>query len=155
VSAISSAAKYVPPIAVAVVPFDPWWALLIPSGLIVGMLARAGRMVGENRASDEIWRDLVVSLLIGGANAVLAALLIHSFGLDYLKGLAVSVLCGFGGVKSIESAARWAQRHVREDLGEARQEVQRERSLDALQREADLKRLAKRLDDKIEEGKAP
>ena len=130
----------------ALLPFDPWWLVFVPLGLVLGWMARAGRMVGESRSWRDIGRDLSVSVLIGGANGLLAALAIWKFGLTYLPGLAVAFVCAFGGVQSLDTAVRWGWRHFANDAaaeGRARQKAQ---VMMAENKLSDLERIARQLD---------
>ena len=112
-----TAIKTIPPLAVAAVAqvFDPLWLVIIPAGLLIGTLAQAGRMVKANRTWNEIKHEMLVSALVGGANALLASLLIWSFELNYLQGLVTATLCAFGGVGTIERAFEWAWSHATRD----------------------------------------
>lgn len=97
-------------------PFDPWWAVFLPLGIALGWLARAGRMVGDQRPWIDIRRDLIVSLLISGANGLIAALIIGRFDLPYLAGMGVSFVCSFSGVQSLDTAVSWAKRYLARDV---------------------------------------
>ena len=97
---------------VTALPFDVWWLIFVPLGLTLGWLARAGRMVGDRRSWADIRRDMLVSFLIGGANGVIAALIIWRFDLTYLPGLAVAFVCAFGGVQSLDTGVLWGKRQV-------------------------------------------
>lgn len=130
----------------AVLPFDVWWLVFFPLGMLLGWMARAGRMIGEEKSWAAIRRDLLVSLLIGGANGLIAALIIWRFDLEYLPGLAVIFVCVFGGVQTLETAVGWLKRHIMRDAeaeGRARQGAQK---LMATNKETDLARIAERLD---------
>lgn len=111
------AVKNLPPLflAAAAKSFDPWWLIVIPLGLVIGTMAQTGRMVRNRRTWDDIKNELIVSALVGGANALLAALVIASAGLNYLQGLVIAALCAFGGVRTIEAAFAWAFRHFTQD----------------------------------------
>lgn len=114
--------------ALAQLPFDAWWLVFLPLGLMLGWSARAGKMLGENKPWTMIRRDLFVSLLIGGANALLAAVVIAQFHLAYLPGVAVAFVCAFGGVQTLQAAVDWGWRQFVNDAaahGRKRQEAQR------------------------------
>ena len=130
----------------ALLPFDPWWLVFVPLGLVLGWMARAGRMVGESRSWRDIGRDLSVSVLIGGANGLLAALVIWKFGLTYLPGLAVAFACAFGGVQSLETAVRWLRRHIVSDAETEGRKRQNAQIMAAENKVSDLARIAQRLD---------
>lgn len=104
------------PILYQVLPFDILWIPFILLGLLLGWLARIGRMVGQNRSTEDMKRDMIVSLLIGGGNGLLATLIIASFGLTYLEGVGVAFLCAFAGVRTLENATRWLFKKIKEDL---------------------------------------
>ena len=118
-------------------PFDPWWLVFVPLGFLLGVMARAGRLIGEHKSWCDIRRDLGISLLISGANMLLAALIIQRFDLSYLPGLAVSFGCAFSGVGSVIEATRlgfmWLFRHFVEDSGREAQEEQKRRALDSIE----------------------
>lgn len=104
-----------PPLLTPLLPFDPWWIVFVLSGLILGWMARVGRLVNSNSSWLEIRKDILVSLLIGGGNGLLATILIVSFGLNYLQGVGVAFLCAFAGVRSLETAVRWLMNKFIED----------------------------------------
>lgn len=119
VAAANTALKVGPALAIPFVsdlPFDPWWAMFLPLGLALGWLARAGRMVGEHKPWLDIRRDLIVSLLISGANGLIAAIVIGKLDLPYLAGMGVSFVCAFSGVQSLDTAVSWAKRYVTRDV---------------------------------------
>lgn len=103
------------PMILATMPFDPWWAIFILFGLFLGWMARVGRMVGQHKRWVEIRLDLLVSVLVGGGNGLLATIIIFGFGLNYLQGVGVAFICAFAGVRTLEMAVRWAFRKFMED----------------------------------------
>ncbi|CDO34034.1 hypothetical protein [Novosphingobium sp. KN65.2] len=109
--------KTVPPLVIAAVSkaFDPWWLIIIPLGLVIGTMAQAGRMVRDRRTWEDIKNELLVSLLVGGANALLASVIIFTCNMNYLQGLVVAALCAFGGVNTVDKAVDWAYRHLLND----------------------------------------
>ena len=138
------ATRYAPSLVTAPVipliagqPFDLWWAIFVPLGLVLGWMARAGRMVQDRRSWRDIRRDLLVNVLIGGANAVMAGLIIWWLKLPYLPGVGVSFGCAFGGVPTLYTAWSWGWKHFSADAaaGEQRQQAQREASEIYLRRE--------------------
>lgn len=112
-----TAIKTVPPLVVGAISslFDPLWLVIIPAGLLIGMMAQAGRMVKDRKPWAEIKHELLVSALVGGANALLASLIIWWADLNYLQGLACAALCAFGGVATVERAVEWAWKHFAND----------------------------------------
>lgn len=110
----------------AQLPFDAWWLVFLPLGLVLGWSARAGKLLGENKPWAAIRRDLLVSVLIGGANALLAAVVIAQFHLAFLPGVAVAFVCAFGGVQTLQSAVDWGWKQFVNDAaaqGRRRQEA--------------------------------
>lgn len=97
-------------------PFDILWIPFILFGLVLGWLARIGRMVSQNKSGEDMKRDLLVSVLIGGGNGLLATMIIASLGLTYLQGVCVAFLCAFAGVRTLDTATRWLFRKIKEDL---------------------------------------
>lgn len=137
---------------IAASPVDWRLLIVIPLGLMLGWMARAGRMVGDNKPWSEIRRDLTVSLLIGGANGLLAALVIWWLKLSYLPGLAVAFMCAFGGVQSLDQARKWATRQIINDETDRRQQEQLRRSEQYLRDKLDLQALAREVERKDEEN---
>lgn len=133
---------------IAASPVDWRLLIIIPLGLMLGWMARAGRMVGDNKPWPEIRRDLLVSLLIGGANGLLAGLVIWWLKLSYLPGLAVAFMCAFGGVQSLDQAVKWARRQIINDEAERRNEEQKRLAEEHLRRTLDLTHLAQEVERK-------
>ena len=95
---------------------DPIWFAIIGVGLLFGWLARVGQMVQKHDSAESIKRDIVVSLLIGGGNGLLATIIIFSLGLNYLQGVGVAFLCAFAGVRALDSALKWVIKKLMEDF---------------------------------------
>lgn len=108
-----------------IVPFDLWWLLFVPLGLMAGWLARAARLVERQRPWGEVRRDLIVSVLAGASNGIVAALLIWLGELNYLQGIGVACVCAFLGTGTLERAARWAIRKVAGEIDEKDREIGR------------------------------
>lgn len=148
-----SAAKQVPTATAAAMaipsiatwPFDPWWLLFVPLGLALGWSARAGKMLGEKKSWGEIRHDLWVSLLIGGANALLAAVIIAQFHLQYLPGVAVAFVCAFGGVQTLQSAVEWARNHIINDAAAEGRRREEAHKMTLENRKSDLDRIARKI----------
>lgn len=104
------------PLLFGTLPIDVLWIFFIMLGLILGWMARIGRMVEQRKEWIDIRHDLLVSLLIGGGNGLLATIIIFWFGLNYLQGVGVAFLCAFLGVRTLETAARWMLNKFLEDL---------------------------------------
>lgn len=136
---------------IAASPVDWRLLIIIPLGLMLGWMARAGRMVGDHKPWTEIRRDLLVSLLIGGANGLLAGLVIWWLKLSYLPGLAVAFVCAFGGVQSLDQAAKWARRQIINDEAERRQQAQLALSEEHLRNTLELTHLAKEVERKADD----
>lgn len=138
-----TAIKTIPPLAIAAVSriFDPVWLIVIPAGLLIGTMAQAGRMVKANKSWSAIRHELLVSALVGGANALLASVIIWQFDLNYLQGLVAATLCAFGGANTIDRAFEWLWSNLTRDaarMGRKRAEAHR---LLLENTETDLKRL--------------
>lgn len=118
-NAAKTGSALIPPLAFSTLalPFDPLWALFILAGLILGWMARIGRMVSHNNTWKDIRRDLLVSLLIGGGNGLLAIVIISTFTLSYLQGVGIAFICAFAGVRTLETAVKWLFRKFMEDAG--------------------------------------
>lgn len=86
--------------------FDLTWITLIALGLFMGWLARVARLVHENQGWTTIRKDILVSLLIGGANGLLAAIIISYFSLTYMQGVGVAFVVAFAGLKTLDSITR-------------------------------------------------
>ena len=82
---------------------DPFFLLFVIIGLIIGWLARVGKMIHDQKPAVFIKRDLIVSLLIGAGNGLLALIIISTFGLSYIQGIGVAFLCAFAGVRTFET----------------------------------------------------
>lgn len=112
---------------------DTRLAIVILIGLPIGIMFRAARLIGDKQPKDAITRDLIVSLLISGANFVLAATLAVRLDLNYLEALLAAVVIGATGVKALLGFTRWAfNRLVAKDFdewkGNRRQDAQKELS---------------------------
>ena len=120
---------------------DPKLAMVILIGIPLGIMFRAARLIGDRKSKDEISRDVIVSLLISGANFVLAAMVATRLGLSYLEALLASVIVAATGVKAILGFTRWLwSRLIATDLeewkGKQRQEAQKELSREYIVRSA-------------------
>lgn len=103
------------PAVLGSLPIDLTWALFIFFGLTIGWMARIGRMVEQKKSWVEIRQDLLVSLLIGGGNGLLATIIIFMLGLTYLQGVGVAFLCAFAGLKTIDAGVKWLFRKFLEE----------------------------------------
>lgn len=70
-------------------------------GLIFGGMWRAGSLVSEGKGWSTIRRDVAISLLIGGANAILTLAVINLLGLGVLLGMATAVVIGATGLRAL------------------------------------------------------
>lgn len=70
-------------------------------GLLFGAMWRAASLHSEGKTWREVRRDLVISALIGGANAVLALALVDWFDLGVLFAMAVGVVIGGTGLRAL------------------------------------------------------
>lgn len=98
---------------------DPMLAIVIMVGLPFGIMFRTARMIGERKSKAAIQRDLIVSVLISGANFVLAAMIAVRLSLSYLEALLLAVVVAATGVKAIIKFSTWAWRRlIRDDVAE-------------------------------------
>lgn len=104
------------PLSLSSLSIDLTWTLFIIIGLTIGWMARIGRMVEEKKNWSDIRQDIIVSLLIGGGNGLLATIIIFAFGLNYLQGVGVAFLCAFAGIKTLDTAVKWLFRKFMEDI---------------------------------------
>lgn len=72
--------------------FDPIMALALVVGLIAGVLWRAGDARKRGDTWDGIRNDLVVSILIGGANLIIAAIVVQLMGVPPLYAIGVAMI---------------------------------------------------------------
>lgn len=70
-------------------------------GLIFGAMWRAGSLKSEGKAWTTIKTDLLISVLIGGANAVLALALIDWLAVGPLFSMVVGVIVGATGLQTL------------------------------------------------------
>lgn len=98
-------------------PFDMWWLVFIPLGLLAGWLARAARMVERDETWGAVKRDLLVSMLAGASNGILAAMLIWLGSLNYLQGIGAACVCAFLGTGALERAVQWTLRKLVGEIG--------------------------------------
>ncbi|MES2903999.1 MAG: hypothetical protein V4696_07425 [Pseudomonadota bacterium] len=137
----SVAAKYAPPLAGAAIavavplPFDPALGAVVVAGLIIGIVFRAGLMIERRKAKSDILRDLLVSLMIGGANFVFAVAIIRLTKVsDPIVAIGIAATVAISGVRTGQMAVKWVwkrlvEQEVAEHVGQARQEAQKELSL--------------------------
>lgn len=103
------------PLTLSLFTVQTSWIVLIIFGLILGWLARLGRLVQDRASADRIKRDLVVSLLIGGGNGLLATIIIFGLGLNYVQGVGVAFICAFAGIRTLDTAVKWLINKLVED----------------------------------------
>lgn len=140
----------------AVLPFDPWWLLFVPMGLVIGWLARAGRMMNDKKSWRAIGHDLGISIMIGGAHAILAAMIIAVGHLGYLTGLAVSFGCAFSSVASVNTWFAWIQHHYMDDFSGPQRKAQLiAEAAEVLVHDLEQARIAKEAADKLKEDGQP
>lgn len=70
-------------------------------GLAFGALWRAGSLTSEGKGWTAVRKDLLVSSLIGGANAVLALSLVELMGIRPLPAMGIGVLVGATGLRAL------------------------------------------------------
>lgn len=84
---------------------DFWYRILaVVIGLVLGAVWRAGSLKSEGKNWDSVWADLTISALIGGANAVMAMIIVDHFGASILISMGIGVLVGATGVRAIQEA---------------------------------------------------
>lgn len=87
--------------------FDPIMALALLVGLAAGVLWRAGDARKKGETWDGIRNDLAVSLLIGGANLIIAAIVVNISGLPPLYAIGVAMVVAGKG----PDAMAWFERN--------------------------------------------
>lgn len=70
-------------------------------GLVFGAMWRTGSFLNEGKAWTEIRSDLLVSLLIGGANAILTLALVDWLELGMLFTMATGAVVGATGLRAL------------------------------------------------------
>ena len=86
--------------------FDPIMALALVVGLIAGVLWRAGDARKRGETWNGIRNDLVVSCLIGGANLIIAAIVVQVAGVPPLYAIGVAMIVAGKG----PDAMAWFER---------------------------------------------
>lgn len=103
----ATAAKYAPvilPLAGGALALND--AMLVQTlsvcvGLSLGAAWRAGSLLNEGKTWKDVWRDLLVSIFIGGANAVLTIALADLVNIGPLLAMALGVLVGATGLRAV------------------------------------------------------
>ena len=85
---------------------DPLMALALVVGLVAGVLWRAGDARKRGDTWNGIRNDLVVSCLIGGANLIIAAIVVHLSGMPPLYAIGVAMVVAGKG----PDAMAWFER---------------------------------------------
>lgn len=70
-------------------------------GLVFGAMWRTGSFLSEGKSWTEIRSDLLISLLIGGANALLTLALVDWLNLGLLFTMAMGALVGATGLRAL------------------------------------------------------
>ena len=70
-------------------------------GLVFGAMWRTGSFLTDGKTWKEIRADLLISVLIGGANALLALALAEWFGLSLLFTMALGAVIGATGLRAL------------------------------------------------------
>lgn len=70
-------------------------------GLAFGAMWRAGSLRSEGKVWADVRADLFVSILIGGANAVLALWIANWTGVGILAAMAIGVITGATGLRAL------------------------------------------------------
>lgn len=86
--------------------FDPIMALALLVGLVAGVLWRAGDARKKGETWDGIRNDLAVSCLIGGANLIIAAIVVNVTGVPPLYAIGVAMVVAGKG----PDAMAWFER---------------------------------------------
>lgn len=108
----ATVAKIAPPAVALSFPerifseFDPLMALALVVGLTAGVLWRAGVARKRGETWDGIRNDLVVSVLIGGANLIIAAIVVQLMGVPPLYAIGVAMVVAGKG----PDAMAWFER---------------------------------------------
>jgi hypothetical protein len=122
--------------------FDPITALALVVGLTAGVLWRAGDARKRGDTWDGIRNDLVVSVLIGGANLIIAAIVVQLMGVPPLYAIGVAMIVAGKG----PDAMAWFERRF---IGVSSAPVSQETTDVGIPRSPnpELDELARRLDD--------
>ena len=86
-------------------PPEVIWIAVIVFGLVCGSLMRTAKMVKDLRTGGDIRTDLLASLLAGGGNGIVAAMIIFLLNLNFLHGMAVAFTCAFVGFQPMDKLA--------------------------------------------------
>ncbi len=95
-----------------------WRAGAVTLGLVAGAMWRAGNLKSEGRDAASIRADLIVSALIGLANAVLALAIVDWMGVGILLAMVVGVLVGATGVRAIPEVRDLLVETLKRKLGD-------------------------------------
>lgn len=107
---LDTAAKYADPAftgpvigAIGVMLSDDWIVrtVAVIIGMAFGAMWRAGSLVGKGKSWPAIRSDLLVSLMIGGANAVLALTIAEWMDAGPLFSMSIGVLVGATGLHAL------------------------------------------------------
>lgn len=112
---------------------EPTHTAFVLIGIALGILFRVGYMVDNEQETASIKRDVLVSILIGGANTVIAIYLVVTFRMDQIQALVAGVIiaatgvqAGVMGIKMIWR--RIVQAHIDDVMGQRRQDAQKMKS---------------------------
>lgn len=81
--------------------FDWRWAMAMGLGLLGGWLARVGLSIESGKTLQEIWRDLLVSLLIAGGSILATLTFARMMAADELGVGAIGFAVALSGSKAI------------------------------------------------------
>ena len=76
----------------------------VVAGLAFGAMWRAGSLSSEGKPGSAIRKDLMISVLVGGANAVLVLSLAELMGLGPLLTMGLGTLVGATGLRAVPEA---------------------------------------------------
>lgn len=154
---MTPAAKYAPAALLpwaGALPFDFMFVPFIAVAMVAAWMVRAGQRVAAREAWPEIRRDLIVSVLIGGGNAIVAAVAIARFDLSYLEGMGLAFFLALGGVETMKigwgtakHVFAWFIDRWFESEGRRRQAAAKAAALREAETKSELYDLARKLDD--------
>ena len=105
-SVVAKNAPVVAPIALtAILPLQTWIDIgAVCAGLAFGAMWRAANLRNEGKAWRAVRSDIAISIMIGGANAVLALALVEWLEVGRIIAMTIGVLVGATGLRAVPEA---------------------------------------------------
>lgn len=105
--------------AAAAIDGSYWYRIgAVILGLFLGAVWRAGSLRSEGKNWDLVLSDLIISAFIGGANAVIAMIIVDYFGTSILIAMGIGVLVGATGVRAVQEAKEIAMNFFKKFFGD-------------------------------------